>query len=420
MSIFAGRRARASATTATPLIRSVSVIYRNLALRGGFASMRCMLAVTTTMILMSGCQRAVETPAEGARPVRVTVIQESTSSEVIALTGTVQAQTEINQSFRIDGRLIERTVDIGDTVSPGQLIARLDPQNEESGLQGARAQLTAAQAQLVEARSNFVRMRDLVAEAAVSRAQFDRAEALLKTAEAQFEAVQEQVNLAQNRLSYTRLVSDVAGVVTARGPQPGEVVSAGRMIIQVARGDLRDAVFDVPGQIKDRVNERLPPNPAVTVSLDKGGKGGAAPATARPGDVTVSLVTAPDVTVTGRVREVSPRADPVTGTFAVRVQLINPPESMRLGTTVTGRVTMNAVTGITIPATALVRSDGRTAVWIVDPKASTVALQQIEVRGSDAVSVQVGSGLNPGDVVVTAGVQALRPGQKVRLLEPKS
>ena len=128
----------------------------------------------------------------------------------------------------------------------------------------------------------------------------------------------------------------------------------------------------------------------------------------------------PKITALGRVREVSPRADPVTGTFAVRVKLIDPPEAMRLGSTVTGRITLDAVPGITIPATALVRADGKTAVWVVDPKASTVSMRNITLRASDASLIQVASGLNPGDVVVTAGVQALRPGQKVRLLEARS
>jgi RND family efflux transporter MFP subunit len=362
--------------------------------------------------LLAGCQRTVEAPAPEIRPVRAMTIDKRATGGTVALTGTVQAQTEINQSFRIDGRLVERTVDIGDNVKPGQLIARLDPQNEESALQSARAQLAGANAQLVEARSNFTRMSELVVEDAVSRAQYEQAKALLQSAEAQVLSVQGQLNLAQNRLSYTRLFSDVAGVVTARGPQPGEVVSAGRMIIQVARAGARDAVFDVPAQIKDNA----PLDPEVTVSLGK-----AAPTPLkRSADIAVTLGTNPNVTAKGRVREVSPRADPVTGTFAVRVRLIDPPETMRLGSTVTGRIQLDAVSGITIPATALVRADGRTAVWVFDAKTGTVSLRNIAVRASDATTVQVASGLNPGDVVITAGVQALRPGQKVRLLESQS
>jgi RND family efflux transporter MFP subunit len=274
------------------------------------------------------------------------------------------------------------------------LIARLDPQNEESALQAARAQLAGANAQLVEARSNYARMRELVAKDAVSRAQYEQAQALLRTAEAQVDAAQQQVNLSSNRLSDTRLVSDVTGVVTARGPQPGEVVGAGRMIVQVAREGARDAVFDVPAQIKDSA----PKNP----------------------QITIALVDDPKVTAQGRVREVSPRADPVTGTFAVRVQLIDPPPAMRLGSTVTGRMWIDGAPAIEVPASALVRADGKIAVWVFDKDSGTVALRTIEVAGADAATVRVSAGLNPGDVVVTAGVQALRPGQKVRLLETRS
>jgi RND family efflux transporter MFP subunit len=237
-------------------------------------------------------------------------------------------------------------------------------------------------------------MSGLVVEDAVSRAQYEQAEALLKTAEAQVESAQSAVTVAQNRLSYTRLVSDVAGVVTVRGPQPGEVVSAGRMIVQVAREGARDAVFDVPAQVKDSA----PKYPEITVALSDD----------------------PKVTAAGRVREVSPRADPVTGTFAVRVRLIEPPPAMRLGSTVSGRMRVDSVPGIELPAAALVRAEGKTAVWVFDRQSGTVSLRNVAVHGADATTVRVNSGLNPGDVVVTAGVQALRPGQKVRLLEGQS
>ena len=346
------------------------------------------------LLLLSACKRADEVAAPEIRPVRVTTIESRATNGVVSLTGTVQAQTEINLAFRIDGRLIDRSVDIGDTVKPGQLIARLDSQNEETSVLSARAQLAAARAQLVEARNNHARMRDLVAESAVSRATFDQAVAMLKTAESQVDSVQAQLTLALNRLSYTRLVSEVAGVVTARGPEPGEVVSAGRMIVQVAREGARDAVFGVPAQLKDIA----PKNP----------------------EIRVVLTSDPSISAIGRVREVSPRADAVTGTFAVRVRLIDPPAAMRLGSTVTGSVNLDATNAIEIPASALMRSDGTAAVWVVDPQAMTVSLRRVEVQSQDTASVRIGAGLKAGDLVVTAGVQALHPGQKVRLLGTKS
>lgn len=373
------------------------------------ASRPGLILCCALLALFAGCKKAADPVAPEVRPVRAKAIETSAADGVVVLTGTVQAQTEINQSFRIDGRLIERAVDVGDNVKPGQLIARLDPQNEESALQSARAQLAGANAQLVEARANFSRMAELVVENAVSRAQYDQAKALLQSAEAQVLSVQGQVDLAQNRLSYTRLFADVAGVVTARGPEPGEVVSAGRMIVQVAREGARDAVFDVPAQVKDAV----PPEPGIAGSPAREGK----PAAPSSRDLSIALAMNPKIIATGRVREVAPRADPVTGTFAVRVRLIDPPAAMRLGSTVTGRMRLEAPPGISLPSSAMMRADGKTAVWIVDPKASTVSLRNIVVSAADAATVQVASGLNAGDVVVTAGVQALRPGQKVRLIE---
>ena len=357
----------------------------------GLLRLSTTVLTLATLGMLASCRNAQEAPPEEVRPVRAVTIETSAVGDTIALTGTVQAQTEINESFRIGGRLIERNVEVGDKVRPGQLLARLDPQNEESSLLAARAQLVAAQAQLVEARNNHARMRDLVAENAVSRAAFDQAVAVLQTAESQVNSARANVDLAQNRLSYTQLAATTAGVVTARGAEPGEVVGAGTMVVQVAREGARDAVFDVPAQVKDSAVRKV--------------------------GITVALVDDPKISATGTVREVSPRADPVTGTFAVRIQLNDPPPLMRLGSTVTGRVKLDTAPTIQIPATALMRSEGGSAVWIFDPAAGTVSARPIAVAGSNATTVQVASGLSPGDIVVTAGVQALRPGQKVRLLE---
>ena len=360
--------------------------------RPGFVPGAQAIAAVALVLAVSACNRAEEKAAPEIRPVRTLTIAKGVAGDTFTLSGNVQAQTEINQSFRIDGRLLERGVNVGDTVRPGQLLARLDSQNEETALQASRAQLSAARAQLGEARNNFVRMRDLVAERAVSRAMFDQAESMQKQAESQVEAAQSSVTLAENRLSYTRLNAEVAGVITAVGAEPGEIVGGGRMIVQVAREGARDAVFDLPARVKDGIS----PN----------------------AEITVTLASDPKVAATGTVREMSPRADPVTGTFRARIKLNNPPPAMRLGTTVTGRVRLNASAAIIeIPPSAVVRNDRSAAVWVVDPKTGAVASRAIEIRSSDPNRVEVASGLNAGDVVVTAGVQALRPGQKVRALE---
>ncbi len=344
----------------------------------------------SALLGLVACQPASEAPAPEIRPVRVVTVESGKGGDSVSLTGRVQAESEVNLAFRIDGRMISRAVNIGDTVTAGQEIARLNPENEEDGLRAAEATLQGARGQLIEARANEARNRSLLAQNFISQAAFDRITQVASSAQAQVDAAQAQVGIARNRLGYTRLLADAGGVVTAVGAEPGEVVQGGRMVVQVARKDGRDAVFDVSARIKDSA----PANP----------------------EITVTLATDPAVTAKGRVREVSPRADPVTGTFAVRVGLIDPPAAMRLGTTVTGRMPVGAPQGIEVPASALVRAEGRLAVWVVDPQALTVSMRTIEVRASDPAKVQVAAGLSPGDIVVVAGVQALRPGQKVRLL----
>lgn len=345
-------------------------------------------------LMIAACDDKAPPPAADIRPVRVVAVAERTGGDPVSLTGTVEAETEVNLAFRIDGRVVERRVNVGDQVSAGQVVARLDRQTEENSLRAARADLSAARARLVEARNNYQRQRELLQTGFTTRVRYDEATRNLRAAESATDAAQAQVNIAETRLGYTELRADAGGIVTARGAEPGEVVQPGRMIVQIAREGGRDAVFDVPPAMKDQA----PANPVIQVAL------------------TID----PAIRAIGRVREVSPRADPVTGTFRVRVGLEAPPAAMRLGSTVTGRMEIEAAGVIEVPASALTRAQSQPAVWVVDPAQRTVALRTIEVLRFDPARVLVAQGLEPGDLVVTAGVQALHPGQKVRLLGAES
>lgn len=344
------------------------------------------------LLALSACDRAPEVQAPEIRPVRAITIESNARTNEVTLTGRLQARAEVNQSFRLAGQLVERNVDVGDQVRAGQQLARLDSQNEQSGLQAAQAQLVAARVQQDDARNNFRRMSNLIGENAVSQASYDHAQALLRTAEAQVSAVTSQLELAKSRVDFTRLRADVTGVVTARGPEVGEVVAAGQMIVQIAQAGATDAVFDVPAVAKDTLT--------------------------RTSTISVALLSDPGIRAKGTVRELSPRADPVTGTFRIRVSVTNPPPAMRLGSTVTGSLRLTSPPGISLPTASLVRAQGGTAVWIVDKKTNTVSLRTVTVGSSATDEVRIDQGLDPGDIVVTAGVQVLRPGQKVSLLGP--
>jgi RND family efflux transporter MFP subunit len=341
--------------------------------------------------LAAGCGPAEQDTAEPVRPVRVTAVAERKAGESLSLTGHIGAQEEVNLAFRIGGRMIERPVNIGDRISAGQVVARLEEEPTRNALRMARANLTSVQSLLTRTQSDFARQQRLITSGATSRADFDHARQAMEAAYAQVDAAKAQFDTAQDQLGYTRLIANAAGTVTARGAEPGEVVEPGRMILRVALDTGRDAVFDVPELVLR------------TTAADAG--------------VSVALASDPGVRARGRVREVSPQADPVTRTFQVRIGLIDPPAALRLGSTVIGTLQLDRGPAISVPAAALVRSNQQPAVWVVDRQNSTVSLRPVEVSHYDLATVVLAGGLDPGDLVVTAGVQALRPGQKVRTPE---
>jgi len=351
---------------------------------------RALVLAPALAFIMAGCNKEAKTEPPQPRPVRTVTVEKRLVGDSVTLTGDIRAENEVNLAFRIGGRIIDRKGEVGDKVEPDQVLAKLDPQDELNTLRSAQAALTAARAQEVEAQGNFDRQNHLMERGFTTRAIFDAATQGLQTAQARVDDATAQLDIAQDRVGFTELKANVEGTITARTAESGQVVQAGQPIFTVARQDGRDAVFDVPANVL-----RAAPNDAT---------------------ITIALADDPKVTAKARVRTVSPQADPVTRTFQVRLSLIDHPEAMRLGATVTGRLQLEGGKGISIPASALTSIGQKPAVWIVDPDKLTVSLRNVEVQRFDPATAMISDGLEPGDVVVTAGVQALHPGQKVRLL----
>jgi RND family efflux transporter MFP subunit len=349
--------------------------------------------VSATLILVAasvaGCSKKVARTPD-PRPVRTVTVESQADGETVSFTGQIRAQDTANLAFRLDGRMIERQVSLGDVIAAGRIVAKLDSQNEENSLRSAQANLASAQATLTQARLAFGRQQELLKGGWTSRAKFDDAQEALRTAEAQVESAEAQRHIAEDRLGYTVLRADNAGAVTATGADAGEVVKAGQTIVQLAGMAKLDAVFDIPEQLI----RTGPRDPVVRLALSD----------------------ASQVQATGYVRQVAPQADSNTRTFQVKVGINNPPEGMKLGSTVTGRIKLAAPAGVAVPASALTEGNGHPAVWLVDRQTETVSLRPVDVLRYDPAEVVISRGLEKGDVVVTAGVQMLRPGQKVRLL----
>src|SRR5258708_28961798 len=257
-------------------------------------------------LLLAACSKEQPKKVE-IRPVRVISIRHALSGDTISLTGQIKAKDPINLAFRIGGRLQERSVTVGDPVAPGQVVARIEPQDFQNALRSTEADLASALAVLTNSKGTEGRQSELLSKGFTTQAQYDQAEAQMKTAQAQVESAQARLQNAKDNLTYTDLKSDVAGSVTAKGAEPGEIVAAGRMILQIAKQGDRYAVFNVPSQLV----RHTPKDP----------------------QVTVSLTDAPTILATRHVREVAPQADASTATYVAKAALHPPPDAIRPGAT---------------------------------------------------------------------------------------
>jgi RND family efflux transporter MFP subunit len=359
------------------------VIAPRLPVPFGFAAALVLAA------LVGGCGGDDQAQKGPVRPVRTVTVVAPEAAPAKTFPGRIEAADTVSLGFRIPGRVSERLAGVGASVKDGQLLARLDPETELNELRSARAALAAAEGVLRQAEGRQERQSHLHQRGVTSTADLEAAEQGLKAARAQVEAAAAQVRIAEDVVGFTELRADAAGVVTAVGAEPGEVVQAGRMIVRLAREGGRDAVFDVPADVLDAFgpDER----------------------------VSVEAAADPAVRASGRVREVSPQADPVTRLFRIRVGLADPPEGLKLGMSVQGSFAPAAAQGFSLPASALVRGGPEPAVWVVDTLKETVSLRPVKVDRDDPATVIVAKGLSPGEVVVTAGVNGFSPGQKVRL-----
>src|SRR3981189_1437206 len=169
------------------------------------------------------------------RPVRVTSVQHTSSGDTISLTGQIQAKDPVNLPFRIGGGPRKRSVTVGDPVSPGRIVARIESQDHQNALRSAEADLASAHAILANAQATEGRQSELLSKGFATRVQYDQAKQGLKTAQAQVESAQAKLQNGRDNLAYTDLKSDVAGSVTAKGAEPGEVAAAGGGMLQAAR-----------------------------------------------------------------------------------------------------------------------------------------------------------------------------------------
>jgi RND family efflux transporter MFP subunit len=334
------------------------------------------------------------TSCRKAPPPSTTLVQAQTVdlidvSDTLTLTGEIRAQFESDLAFRVGGRITERSVDVGDHVVANEVLAKIDPNEQQANVTAAEADVRAADARLKDASSAFDRQKLLLSRGSATRVDYDQAEEIFHTAQGTLAALKAQLGTARDALAQTVLRAENAGVVTARAAEFGEVVQAAQRVFSIAQDGPRDAVFNV--------NESAFGDQPVD----------------RTADIQINLVSDLAVTTTGKVREVAPTAEGVGGTVAVKVRLEQTPPAMTLGVAVTGKAPLSSRKAAILNATALFSDRGKPAVWVVDRKTRAVTLRPITVDRYETGKVVVTKGLEQGEIVVTAGIQFLRPNQSV-------
>ena len=360
-----------------------------------------LMAVAAALVL-SACTKAAP-PQAPVRAVQVMAVGNSALGTSTDYAGEVRARVESRLGFRVGGKITQRQAELGQRVKAGQVLAQLDPQDYRLAADAARAQVAVAATQRDLAAADYARYEALKAQNFISGAELERRDATLKAANAQLSQAKAQLAVQGNQAAYADLRADAAGVVTGVEAEPGQVVSAGTPVVRVAVDGVRDVVFAVP---EDRL-----------ASIQQG-----AAVRLRVGNSVGSIGPAMPL-LSGRVREVAASSDPVTRTYLVKVALDATPGAsvLPLGATVYAQPETRgpaAVPVIKLPTTALWRSAQATSVWVLDKTSMTLQPQVVQIAAADGNEVVVTAGLQPGMLVVSAGVHVLAAGEKVTLYQP--
>ena len=260
------------------------------------ANLRRVGAGLALMLLapaLSACNDDIAGSTQRPAFVRTEIVRPRVRQTSVTLTGEVQARFRADLAFRVSGRVVERLVEVGAHVDAGQVLARLDPAEQKADVDAATA--AASQSQLRVATATFERQKALLSNGFTTRVVFDQAQEGLQNADASLQDAKALLGRAKEALGDTELRASAAGVITERKLEIGQVVDAGQSAFTLAQDGDRDAIFDVDERILLGDAER--------------------------GEIALRLLSDPNVTALGRIREISPAVDTKSSTVRVKVEI---------------------------------------------------------------------------------------------------
>lgn len=346
-----------------------------------------IFAAALIAALAAGCAKQ-ETRPETLRPVRTAVVAQSRADQW-ALSGDVRARYETRLSFRLPGQMLSRSVEVGQRVSAGQPVAVLDARDARLAESSARAQLAQAESQAALAEADLKRFTELRARNFISQAEYDRREAQARQAREQVAVARARASQAANQVGYSVLAAPHAGVITALEAEAGQVLSAGQTVARLARPEELEVAVSVPEHRLEGFRNAE--------------------------EYEVRLWSVAGKSYRGRLRELSPVADPASRTYAARISLQEEDGSLAIGMTAELRVRAAGDAVAQVPLSALFHRAGRPAVWVLEnDRVRLVEVSAGEVTGN---AVAIPAGLQAGQRIVTAGVNRLSDGQRVAIAD---
>lgn len=337
----------------------------------------------------AGCNEKQAEDKPVIRPVKVVEIAKADTTRSLDYSGSVQARTNMNLGFRINGKITDRRVDIGQRVKPGDILARVDATDYGLSVRRSEADLASAQKQVQTAELSLNRAKELFDKNVSPKSQVEQAQLSYDQATATRDSASSALDEARNQVAYADLKSDLNGIVTAVNADVGAVVSSGTSVITVAVDGEKEVQIAVP----ETDIAQFVPGKLVKARFWSNDK----------------------LVLDGKVREVSGSADAQSRTFAVRVSLPSDPRVL-LGMTSTIEATAeNTSPFVSVPLSALAEKDGRKIVWLVDRSSATVHAQGVHLADFSGDGVRVSDGLKAGDLVVAAGTQFMSENMQVKL-----
>lgn len=355
-------------------------------------NMALALTVIGLVPLLAACDQGVaSTPVKFARPVQVQRVVFTNANPAREFVGVVRARHETDLGFRVAGKILTRSVNMGDAVHAGDVVAQLDPQDLNLQVESAQAELVAATSNLTDAAAEEARYAKLIMSASIPAADYDHKKAAKAEAEGRLKRAQRALDLARNQLDYAELKVDVDGVITATPAEPGQVVNIGQPVARLAHGD-KEALVALPESWLEE---------------------------ARASAATVSLWANPDRRFKAHLRELSPQADAGSRTYAARFTIENPDDAVALGMTATVRLARPATGRLArLPLSAILNRGTGPSVYVVDGSGA-LTLHPVTVASFTEDAALVSDGVGDGDEVVTLGVQTLEPGARVRTVDAR-